>query len=70
MTDLIVHILPGGGQRVITVPVPGCDGFIASHWGPHGAVMFGHGMTRLEALAEVTEKILHRSKVNEGFGGL
>lgn len=58
----IVHILHADGREVVTVKVPGAEGYIGYHWSPPRNITFGHGVTREEALLEVADKVRRRQR--------
>lgn len=62
--DRVVHILHADGRQVVTVKVPGGNGFIGYHWGPPDNITFGAGVTREEALLEVAEKVRRRERAS------
>lgn len=62
--DRVIHTLHADGRPAVTLKVPS-GGFIGYHWDPSGAVTFGHGVTREEALLEVALKVRRRMTRSE-----
>jgi hypothetical protein len=59
MTDRRTHFFPASGDRVVTEQLSVGD-FVASRQDEHGNTLFGYGATRLEAIADLVERIRTR----------